>query len=403
MAILSRCPSSARLWLALMAGLWLCVPAVGQVSFEAKTELEEVVQGSRFDVAFVLTNAQGESFKMPALGGLKSRHGVTESFGTQFISGRGSTTQSWILHLEAAQTGSFTIGAASITVDDQVLSTKPLTIRVVKPRPIKGISVPPGSEGQVFLAQQFDPPQAVVGQQLTWRLLLCSRLPIEQGDDLLDLPDFAGFAHREKRHFDTHSRTQTIGGKKYHIRSLYEEALWPQEAGSLTVGQSAVRVFVERTDAIGAMMGPVPVVLRAAPAEYVVKPLPQPAPPGFSGAVGRYEWTVKTDKTELNTDDALTLSLSLSGNGQSQAISPAPLALPPGLEAFDPKTRDEAEQETSGGFTHRKVMEYAILPKQPGRYALWPEFVFYDPDSSRYRRLSPPDSLRIAVQPGVNY
>lgn len=398
-------PLALRLWLLVWA-VGGCLPlAQAQAAFEARTDTEEVVEGSSFDVSFVLTNAQGEDFKMPALGALKNRRGVTETFGTQLINGRGSTTQSWILRLDAPGTGTYTIGPASVTIDGKTtLQSKPITIRVVKPKPISGnISVPPGSDGQVFLVQQLDPPQAVVGQQVTWRLLLCSRLPIEQGHDLLDLPDFAGFFHREKRHFNTRSHRHTIGGKKYDVRTLYEEALWPQEPGNLTVGQSAARVLVERTDPIGSLVGPMPVVLRSVPVVFPVKPLPQPAPPGFIGAVGRYTWEVKADKTQLSTDDALTLTITLQGDGYSRQVTPPALALPAVLEAFDPKTTDDTEQETTAGYTHQKVVTYAVLPKLPGRYALWPEWSFYDPDSNRYRRLVPTDSIRITVVPGQNF
>jgi len=398
-------PSVARHWAAFLL-LWLTSWAAvsAQVSFEAQVESPEVVQGSRFEVSFVLKNAQGQRFKAPNFGGLQSAGGVSEVFGSQIINGRASTQHIWRVLLEAPQTGDFSIGSASVFADGKTLTSKPLNIRVVKPRASSGgsVTVPPGSDGQIFIASEFDRAVAYPGQQIAWRVLLYYQIQVEQSD-LLELPDFAGFFHREKRRYDTSERRLSLNGKKYRVRTLYEEALFPQESGSLTVGPAAARAFVERGGPMGAFFGPAPIVLRSQPISLEVKPLPQPAPPNFSGCVGRYDWEVSADKTELSTDDALTLTLALQGNGDARQFSPPKLVLPASLEAFDPKTRDETEQETATELTHRVTLDYALLPKSPGRYALWPEFVFFDPDSTRYRSLRPADSLRIVVAPGTRY
>ncbi len=388
----------------LLAWLLSLAAVSAQVTFEAQVESPEVVQGSRFSVAFVLANAQGARFKAPDFGGLKMAGGVSEMFGSTITNGRSSTQYIWRIELEAPQTGNFTISPASVTADGKTLTSKPLSIRVVKPRTGGGgpVVVPPGSDGQVFIASEFDRASAYPGEQVAWRVQVYYLLPVEQAD-LLELPDFASFFHREKRRYDTSERRLTLNGKKYRVRTLYEEAVFPQEAGSLTVGPATARVFVERSGSMGALLGPVPVVLRSQPISLTVKPLPQPIPPNFSGSVGRYDWEVSADKTELSTDDALTLTLALRGNGDARQFSPPKLVLPPSIEAFDPKTRDEAEQETATELTHHITLDYALLPKTPGRYALWPEFVFFDPDSNRYRTLRPTDSLRISVTPGTHY
>lgn len=388
----------------LLAWLLSLATVSAQVTFEAQVESPEVVQGSRFSVEFVLKNAEGRQFRAPDFGGLKTAGGMSEMFGSSIVHGQATTEHSWHILLEAPQTGTFTIGPATVTTNGKTLTSKPLNIRVVKPRTGSGgpVAVPPGSDAQIFIAAEFDRASAYPGEQVAWRVRLYRLLPVEQSD-VLDLPDFAGFFHREKRRFDTSERRLTLNGKKYIVKTLYEEALFPQETGSLVVGPAAARAFVERTGPMGALLGPVPLILRSQPIALTVKPLPQPAPPNFSGCVGRYDWEVSTDKAELSTDDALTLTLALQGNGDARQFSPPKLTLPPDFEAFDPKTRDETEQETATELTHRATLDYALLPKTPGHYALWPEFVFFDPDSNRYRTLRLTDSLRISVTPGTHY
>ena len=77
----------------LLAWLLGLAAASAQVTFEAQVESPEVVQGSRFEVAFVLKNADGGRFKAPDLGGLRAAGGVSEMFGSSITNDRPSAMQ----------------------------------------------------------------------------------------------------------------------------------------------------------------------------------------------------------------------------------------------------------------------------------------------------------------------
>src|SRR5690606_21346018 len=110
------------------------------------------------------------------------------------------------------------------------------------------VKVPPGSDVQIFVAADFDQEEAYVGQQLTWRIRLYTQLSVE-GYDIIALPGFDGFFTKEKIRYDKRVEYVTLKGKKYAARTLHEEAVFPQEAGELTIGNARVSVGIEQPGA----------------------------------------------------------------------------------------------------------------------------------------------------------
>jgi len=397
---------SIRICIPAMAGLFLGqvvrLHAQTPVSFEAAVELREVVEGSAFEVTFSLKNAQGSRFIAPDFKGFKIAGGPSEMRGMSIVNGQTSAHQSWVYQLEAMRAGSFSIGPASVTVNGKILNTKALTIQVVAPRTGKGAtSVPPGNDDQIFITGELDRETAYPGQQVTWRIRLYTQLSVE-GADLIELPDFKGFYSKEKRRFDTRVQYQTVGGKKYAVKTLHEEALFPQEPKEITIGAAKVRAAVESGGGLGMLMGAKPVLLQTQPVRIKILPLPAPAPPSFTGAVGQYEWSVSADKNELSTDDALVLTVHFQGNGDGNRIAPPVFLYSDSLELFDPKVISEEAYEDMEQLVHTKVLEYVVLPKEPGEYSLQPAFSFFDPDSNRYI-VRPSQKIDFQVSVGKNY
>ena len=371
-------------------------------TFEAETDTREVVLGSAFEVSFTLKDAQGARFVAPDFSNFKVVSGPSEMRGMTIINGRSTTRQSWSFELEPKRTGNFSIGSASITVNGKTLTTNTLAIKVVPARDRSNVNVPPGATDNLFIAGELDRENACPGQQVTWRIKLYTQLSIE-GADIIELPDFEGFYSKEKRRFDTRVTYQTIRGKRYAVKVLHEEALFPLEAGELTVGPAKVRIGVEQPGRFGSFLIPKPVLFQTQPIALKVKPLPAPAPEKFTGGVGRYDWSVQLDRDSLSTDDAFSITLSVRGNGDAKRFAPPKLALPPGLESFDPKIKEEEEYENGEEVVHTKVLEYIILPKEPGEYRLAPELSYFDTDSNKFRLLRADSLPVVRITAGKNY
>lgn len=398
--------SSTIRW--IPAGLtiaWLlCISSLhaqSKATFESMGPEREVTEGSRFEVSFSLKNANGKRFIAPDFKGFRVTAGPVEMRGAGFINGQSYSHQTWSYELEAGSPGTYTVGPATVQTATQTLRSQPLTIRVVQAR--QGRTKPaPGVKDNVFVSGELDHTTAWVGQQLRFQIKLYTQLSISNFD-ILDLPKFDGFYTVDRRRFDTRTQYETIRGKRYAVRILHEIAIFPQESGELLIDAARVRIGVEQAGGLGSLLGATPVLMQTQPVRLDVKPLPDPAPAGFSGAVGHYEWQVTADKTELSTDDALTLTVAIQGNGDARRFANPKFELPEGLEGFDPKAREEEEYETGDQFVHAKTLEYVILPKQPGVYTFSPQLTVFDPDSNTYRTLKSAVPVQINVTAGKNY
>ncbi len=377
---------------------------VGQnPTFTASIDTKEVIVGVPFEVTFTLANAEGKRFTPPSFREFQAAGAVSESRGMTFIKGKASSKQSWSYTLEASRAGVFTIGAAAVTANGQVLNTAPLKIKVLSPAASsKGsVNIPPGRSDDVFILGNLNTAKAFPGQQVTWRLTLYTKVAIE-GADLISLPDFEGFYSKEKRRFDTRTQYQTIRGKKYAVKILHEEALFAQTTGELTIGAAQIRVGVDQPGTQGFFFGPKPITLTTQPVTLTVMPLPEPVPENFTGGVGHYEWEVSADTNVLTTDDALTLSVVLKGNGDARRFAAPKIAVPPNCEIFEPRIVAEETYESESEIIHTKHLEYVILPKEPGVQEFVPILTYFDTDSNRYCFIQSAP-IRFEVTAGKNY
>lgn len=372
-------------------------------TFIASADTREVLVGQVFDVSFALEGAEGQRFTPPSFRDFKNGAGVSESRGFAIVKGRTSVRHIWSYSLEAVRPGVYTIGPATVTANGKTMNTQPLAITVVAgDKKFKGgATIPGGRTDDVFITGELSQKAVYPGQQVTWRLVLYTKVAIE-GADLISLPDFEGFYSKERRRFDTRVQYQELRGKKYAVKILHEESLFPQRTGELTIGAAQIRVGIEQAGSSGFLFGPKPVTLNTPPVVLTVKPLPDPPAPGFTGGVGQYTWEVSADSTIRSTDDALTLVVSIKGNGDSRRFGPPVFAMPEGCEIFDPRILEEEEYETLEMLMHSKKLEYVVLPKEPGVYEFAPQLVFFDPDSNQYRTLTAAP-IRLEVSAGKNY
>ncbi len=376
---------------------------LAQPAFEVRIDPREAVEGSLIEVEFILKNGETTRFTPPSFKPFKLVEGPNVSQGMSIINGVTSIRQSWLYILQAPKPGIYTIGPASASVKGKTLQSQSASIRIV---PASGKnnnpSAAPGNTDDLFVSAELDRNTAWAGQQVSLYIKVYTLLSLEFFD-VLSLPDVPGAFVQEKKRFDTRIQYVKLRGKEYAVKTLYALAIFPQNAGDLEIGAGQIRVGVQQSGGFSGIFGATPVLLQTQPLTLRVKPLPEPAPPGFTGGVGQYVWEVKADRDTLTTDDVLTLSVSLRGNGDPKRFSLPALSLPPGIEAFDPKTQEEETYENGEYFVHAKTLDYALIPKSPGVYSLAPTLVCFNPDSNRYVTLRPqrPVVVRVGAGQGV--
>lgn len=403
--VTSSLPVRAINALACLICLGAGIPAIQAQApkFTISADVREAVLNTPFELVVTLEGAECQRFTPPSFKGFRTAGGAAESRGVTIIQGRASVRQSWSYTLEPLHPGSYTLGPATALVNGKTISSNSLSLTVLASSgTTKNLPAPPpGSGDEVFIVGDVSPETAYPGQQLTWRLILYTRVAIE-GADLISMPDFDGFYSKEKRSFDPRTEYRNFRGKKYAVKILHEERIFPQQSGELTIGSAQIRAGIEQSGTQGFLFGPKPVTLSTRPVTITVKPFPQPEPANFTGAAGQFSWEVHADTNALSTDDALTIRVSVTGNGDTRRFAAPKFSVPPDCEIFEPRIVSEKEMETEQELTFTKELEYVVLPKEPGEQEITPALSYFNPDSNRYCTLSTLP-VRFSVVAGKNY
>lgn len=130
-----------------------------------------------------------------------------------------------------------------------------------------------------------------------------------------------------------------------------------------------------------------------------VQPLPQPAPPEFSGAVGQFTLESTLAPAQPKTGDPLTWTLTLAGTGNWTSVALPARAVPNEFRTLQPK---QNKQFAAGQLFDGSLSEDLVLvPNQPGDYQLAAvRFVYFDPALGQYQTIeAQPPLLHISGAP----
>lgn len=359
-----------------------------QVSFEAYTNARQIVLNSYFDVTFTLRNAEGEDFIPPSFDNFTVLAGPSRAFSTTIVNGAVSKELSFSYTLRPKRKGKFTIGSAIAKVNGKTLRTQPLTIEVVEGKNL-GRNNP---ANRIFIQAQLNTKDAFLGQQITLDYKLYTAADIDSYS-VLQESDYQGFYAQDLRRFDAPPVREVIKGVQYVTKILKRVALFPQQAGTLTIAPMELELAVlleGSSDDIFSLNRQVQrLLISTEPVQVNVRPLPPNAPPTFTGAVGQYSAGFTLARTDVSTDDVLSLRLSISGNGDVKRVQAPSLSLPDSFQVYDPKVlAEETLENLNGELTGKKEIEYLIQPKAAGTYRLQPAFTYFDPVKKQYVTLN---------------
>jgi len=369
-----------------------------EVVFEARADARQVVENGFFEVTFTLENGEGSNFEPPSFKDFVVASGPSRSQSTTIVNGEVSRKMSFTYTLKPRRKGIFNIGSAFIKVDGETYKTKALRIEVVESK---------AGEGQgreVFLKAVPSVPQAYVGQQVLVDYKIYTSVDIDSYN-VLEEGDYQGFFAQDVRRFDGRLMREVIDGQQYTTKIIKRVALFPQQAGALTVAPLELQLGIVKNSAgsdgffFNRQMRRLSV--SSDPLTINVQPLPENAPQNFTGAVGDYTFTAQTNRQTLTTDDALTIRMSILGDGDVKRVQPPSLGLGENFEVYEPKIIQEANLERDGRIEGRKILEYVAIPQKAGQYQVEPEFSFFSPDTAAYVTLQAERSS-ITVRQGMN-
>ncbi len=132
-----------------------------------------------------------------------------------------------------------------------------------------------------------------------------------------------------------------------------------------------------------------------------VRPLPLPAPAGFSGAVGRFRLNSKVVPATAAVGEPVTWTLELSGTGNWPDVAGLPAReVSRDFQVISPQAkRTPAEGRL---FDATLAEDVVLVPTKPGTYTLAPvEFTYFDPKTGTYQTLTTPRTTVTITAPAA--
>lgn len=362
----------------------------GQVSFFAYADAKEMLIGEYVEVTFTVKNADGGKMSTPRFPGFQILKGPTVSVGYEAVVGEPIELSSFSYIVSPKKLGVLTIPPVTFTYKNKTYNSNPIPIKVVKER---AIDPKESIDDDAAVKALIDATDVWVGQQLNldYKVFVAGNVMKVRPSAI---PDFTGFYYEDlgdisSLGLDFRPRKEVINGREYYTEILRRFAIYPQEAGQLTIDPFSAKIGIPKKRRRPNFFSPYIMEERSVMTKAItlnVKSLP-PAPDNFSGAVGRFIARFYTNhhKKRISTDDSFSIGLQVRGSGDGKRIQPPKLNLPPGFDVYDPTVRKEQFfSDEEGKLLVQKEFEFIIVPNQPGNYTLQPSFTYFDVDSSAY-------------------
>lgn len=372
----------------------LVAPAWAQEPMTAEVDSSTLSTDDTLTLTVTITGGNAT----PQLPPLDDFQIVGTSTATQIsiINGAMSSQAAYRYTLRPLHTGDLVIGAVSATIDGQSYTTQPITVYVTAgTAPTAGSSaappvvVPPGDlTGQDFFVEaEVDNDQPYLGEQVVYTFRFY------QGEQLFaqpiyERPEFTGFWSQETAQQDQQMVQLTGDGgntRTYRVATL-QTILFPTVPGEQTIDPARLQ--------IPGSFGQAGLTLPTDMISVTVRPLPQPAPSDFSGAVGQFDLQATIDKDTAAVNDSITLHLTLQGVGSLETITDPVWPVLDGWRSFTDAvtTNTHTESSTTDNspvFAGSKEYDWILIPGQAGQFAI-PSitYTYFNPATAAYETTS---------------
>ena len=394
------------------------------VSFTVKTP-GRVFEGDKFPVTFRLTNADGSDLKVSQINGCTLLFGPSTSTSQsyQVVNGKASSTSAvdYTYYYRADKAGNFTIPSASILADGKRMSTKAVTFTVheradrdkpASQRPVDVDDVDTQTAGRrvnsddvfvrIILSKSSAYEQEAIGCtiKLYTKYSISSFMPTKQ-------PAFDGFLIQEVDVQPSLNEVESYNGQNYMTAVLKKCIIFPQKSGKLTINSGNYDISVIQYDNVNMGMFQVrqpketKIKVSSNTGSIDIKPLPQPQPDGFTGAVGDLKIDSRLVGNSFRTNDPATLIYTISGTGNIKYVKEPVIDFPTEFEQYTPKSDIDASVR-GNDVTGTMTVEYTFVPQSVGDFTIGSDkFVYFNPQTRDYVTLTTP-SYPIKVAKGVS-
>ncbi|MBN1591944.1 MAG: protein BatD [Candidatus Coatesbacteria bacterium] len=370
--------------------------ASAQSSIEASVSEKTIFIDDQITLIITAKGIDGE-IQLPDMSSDFSIISQSKSQSMTIINMQVEATATYQYILQPEKVGVLSIPPIRAKADDKTVTTKRIQVEVLEHQsrpqakgPSQGDQDAAGPTPQtagdetIFIETSADKKEVYLGEQLTMTFRLFSRHDLGSAD--YTAPTCTNFW---KEDIENRRRYATlIKGKRYRVEEI-STALFPTKTGELTIGSASLKctldTFFSPNFAFGRRGVERPRNLQTQPITINVKPLPDGAPPDFSGAVGQFSISASVEPSELEVGKSATLNVRIWGTGNVKTIQELPKPSIEHLDVYEPNIKESVSRKDSP-IRGTKSFEFVLVPNQPGDYVI-PAFAFsyFDPETSRYR------------------
>src|SRR6266478_1671115 len=352
--------------------------------------------------------------------------GTSRQFEMRNFTTTSSVTYNYtILPLKA---GRFAIPPQPIRVGSQSLRTPELTLNVADSPGRSSASRPgqnaqPNNPSKLVFAELIVPKKsAFVGEIVP--------VQIQLGFDprarprLIEGPEIGGQGFTAQKLQQSGENLETIGGRSYDVVT-FKTAIAAARAGKFEIGpvKAKAQVLTPRrpssprsrspfdlfnlddpfsdpffSDPFGQVGERREVEINSEPVAFEVKPLPQNAPPSFSGAIGNFTMTTEAKPKSVQVGDPITVTATITGRGNFDRVNAPALEDDRGWHKYPASSKFKNDDEV--GISGTKTFEMVLSPNEKKQNIPLLAFSYFDPAKEQYVTLRS-DPIAIEVQGGA--
>ena len=382
----------------------VCLSVLGTAAHAQSPPIRSEVDKTELKTGEVLTlivtvTAEGSIPPRPTLPVFLTANIVGQPQRPQIVKGDNQTITELVYEYRLSPTvdGPLTIGAIKVTIDGTTYETDPITVEVHPGGSTRATQQPttqPPAEvstelsGQPYYVEaEVDNRSPYVGEQVHYIFRFYFAVPA--GRPYYEKPDLTGFWALEDSNPSLSSRM--VAGRRYAIEEI-NKVLFPTIAGPITIDPAVISIPGGLTEPARR--------LSTMPVDLDVRPLPPGAPADFSGAVGRFSISGRTNSASGAVNEPLTITVNLTGEGNFDLLPDPAWPDMPGWRTFDatPKTISRIDD---GLLIGRRTYERTLVPREAGDFTIPPvSFTYFDPSKDRYEAIST-DPIPVTVAEGT--
>lgn len=372
-----------------------------QVKFETEVSKTKLGVNENLRVDFKM-NKDGDNFNPPSFNGFRVVGGPNQSVSNSWINGVRTFSKTYSYFLTPEKKGNYTIGQASIEIDGDIYKTLPVKVQVTE---AVESSLSPGSPSSVVdddieLSIEISKSNPYLNEPISveFKLLFNPKINVTNLGEI-DNPEFKNFWSQNIKIPRLEIKSTSYKGQRYNYVTWKKALLFPQKSGDLELLPLTLDVTIDvptnRRDFFGNTIYTQTSKKVASRKRIIkVKNFPENGKPeSFNGAVGNFDISLNSSKSQLKATESFQLEFKVNGNGNLKLFSLPEIIVPSSLEKYAPEFKEKINTSLSG-MNGEISNVYTIVPQYQGKYPIPPvEFSFFNPKTEQYVTLYSNESI----------